>query len=263
MSSALRPKAYKRSVSQTQRRQNSLRQYRRPVSVPKAIALRGTPGGYYEIPVTNVFKVFWDTSTGFWRTNQTTGAKIGVNGYRGFQLSTSLSDVQMTLGEGASTDSIVQSVPGFTNLQATFDMCKIAKIHVEVYSMSDGGSPGSSNDTPGAMFYMACDYNDVIPPANVAAILQYSDVECNSICNQRMVSKKSFTPYIVLDANNIGDTSNVTSVNQPATYIRCDNPGVAHRGIIGWVDAAQASGTTRGAYVYIKITQIRRYKVNK
>lgn len=262
MSSVQRPRAIKRGVSQTQRRQQQVAKYRRP-SVPRTIALRGTPGGYYEIPTTSVFKVFWDTNTGFWRTNQTTGAKLGVNGYKGFQLSTSLDNVQLSLGEGTTTDTIVQGVHGFAQLQAVFDMCKIARIDVEIQSMSDGGTPGTANDTPGAMFYHVVDYNDVVPPANVGAILQYSGVRYASLCQQSMITKRSYTPYIVLDANNIGDTSNVTSVNQPATYIRCDNPGVAHRGLLGWVDAAQASGTTRGGYIYIRVTQIRRYKVNK
>ena len=74
--------------------------------IPRAIRTRGTPEGYYEIPVTIYRKVYFNMSTGVWPTNQSTGAQIGVTGYSGFGIANQLDNSHMFFGNGVMFCSI-------------------------------------------------------------------------------------------------------------------------------------------------------------
>lgn len=233
----------------------------RKSSVPRAIAMRGTPKGYYEIPVTNVYKLYCNTSTGIWDTNQDTGAPVGLTGYRGLCINGSLSDINIALGEGSTSANLTLSVPGFANLQGAFDLCKIARWDVTFAFENQGDNLGAS--TPAAMqYHFAKDLNSFVPPASRSATLEYGSVRS---IGAGMPSKAtiSFQPYMTMDANTIGAGSTTQGVNSPSAYCLTDSPGVAHRGIIGWLDAAQPSGTAKVGYLYVTIRQIRRYKISR
>ena len=51
--------------------------------VPRAIQTRGTPEGYYDIPYHQMVRLYCNTSSGFWPTNQTSMAPYGGAGYQG------------------------------------------------------------------------------------------------------------------------------------------------------------------------------------
>lgn len=235
----------------------------RTVPVPKSIAFRGTPQGYYEIPVTNVFKVYYNTSSGMWQTDQNTGATLGVTGYRGFALSTSLSDVNLALGEGAVSTNITLSVPGFSSLQDVFDMCKIARLEVEIYFMQDAQPINNSATTPAAQLCVVRDYNSVTPPTSFSVVNQYADIK--TCQNTAMYSRQKhvFVPYYEYAAETIDGASSTSSMNRPSTYMSTVTPGVAHRGLLGWLDVAQATGTAFTGYIYIRVKQIRRFKISR
>jgi len=234
-----------------------------PRSIPKSIQFRGTPKGYYEIPVTNLFKVYYNTSTGLWQTNQDTGASQGLIGYRGFSLSTSLSDVNLALGEGSVSTNITQSVPGFASLQDVFDVCKIARLEVEIYFMQDANGNSGSGDSPASMLHVVKDYNSVNPPSNQSAILQYGEIKNCQSTSMHTRQKWSFQPHTEQSGETIDGASSTFSINRPSTYMATATPGVAHRGLLGWIDSAQSTGSARTGYVYILVKQIRRFKMTR
>jgi len=234
----------------------------RTVPIPKAIQYRGTPRGYYEIPVTVCFKVYWNTSTGFWQTNQTTGANQGLTGYRGFALSTSLSDVNLALGEGSVSTNITIAVPGFSQLQSVFDMVKIANMEVTIYQ-ANGSTSLNTSDSASNIVFFAKDLNSFNPPASNTAMMQYADLHEISTTNNYQKKVISFVPYINTDAQTIDGASTTVGVNEPAKYMNTDSPGVAHRGLVGWMDAVQATGTARQGHIYIVVKQTRRYKISR
>jgi len=235
----------------------------RRTPVPRSIRFRGTPDGYYEIPVTSLFKVYVNTSTGLWQTNQTTGAQIGVTGYRGFVLSTSLSDVNLALGEGSVSTNITQTIPGFSQLQAVFDMVKIARMEVSFHFMANSQDMTTSTDSGAMCMFMAEDKNSINPVSSQSAMLQYSTLKSIYSNNMRQDAKFNIIPYISTDAQTIDGVSSTNGVNEPPTYINTDSPGVAHRGILGWLDASSAGGSARNMYLYITVKQIRRYKISR
>ena len=159
------------------------------------------------------------------------------------------------------TINFTLSVPGFANLQGAFDLCKIARWDVTFAFENQGDNLGQT--APAAMqYHFAKDCNSFVPPASRAAMLEYGQVRS---IGAGMPSKAriSFQPYMTLDANTIGAGSTTQGVNVPSQYCLTDSPGTAHRGVLGWLDAAQPSGTAKAGYLYVTIRQIRRYKISR
>lgn len=90
------------------------RRYGKKMSVPRAIRTRGTPGGYYEIPVQNRF-VTGTNKGGFLVTNQSDFSTSGV-AYQGGAMWFTLSDVYQNFGVGAITLQQGISVPGLAEM---------------------------------------------------------------------------------------------------------------------------------------------------
>ncbi len=168
-------------------RSNSRRVRRRPnpksfrgssARIPRAIQTRGTPSGYYEIPVRTLIKVVGNNQAGFFSTNQDSSAPSGI-GFQGFGLFSSLDNVTMLLGEGSPSASIVVSVPGFTEMARVFDQCKIASMSIDVWFEVVPNTIGDSGTTNYGMpdLYVTQDKDDAIPPQNIGEILQYQKVQ--------------------------------------------------------------------------------------
>lgn len=104
------------SVPMRRRRQMVSSQYRRrryaKSKIPLAIKTRGTPSGYYEIPVRTLTRIYVNTSSGMWQTNQTTGGSVGLTGYQGISFSSTLDAFATYLGAGSISASIFNSTPG-------------------------------------------------------------------------------------------------------------------------------------------------------
>ena len=80
-----------RSNSRNVRRRPNPKKFSRGVSrIPRAISTRGTPDGYYEIPVRTLLKVYGNNGSGFFNTNQGPSSSPSGIGYQGFGLWTSL-----------------------------------------------------------------------------------------------------------------------------------------------------------------------------
>lgn len=233
--------------------------------VPRAIQTRGTPDGYYEIPVKVLTRIYVNTSSGLWETNQSTGASVGVSGYQGVSFWSSLDAFNCSLGNGAISTQIIQTPPGFAQLQAVFDEGKICKVMFDCWVTAQVPNADSTAGNYGAPDLFLCyDPNNADPPASLDEVLQYSRVE--RICfdsNQR--HRFSYVPKIRTDGGTAQietGTATTLSISQNATYMQMNKPAVAHFGMRGWL-AIPTAATSRVYQINILRTEIRRYKVNK
>lgn len=233
------------------------------VRVPRAISTRGTPDGYYEIPMRQLFRVYCNTSSGFWNTNQTTSAPIGVTGYNGMAIYATLDSTIINLGSGGISATISQSVPDFSSAQNMFDLCKIADLKIDCWYTNHSRELGSGIDAYGAMeSFLAEDVNDAIPPNAINNVLDKKKV-LRAMPSEGRTFKMTIKPHMIVDgASHDGSgTSTTSAISSPSTYVRCDRPQVSHYGIKGWC-ATPSAATAYTAVLNILITQTRRYKMN-
>lgn len=232
--------------------------------VPRAIRSRGTPDGYYEIPVTVYRRIYFNMTSGLWETNPYTAVTSGVTGYQGFGMGTQLDTSQCLLGNGAVSAAIQVTVPGFAQLAAVFDECKIVKIDYEFWVAAQ------SNEIHGSLFqapniWVALDTNGFDPPGNLDTLLQYSTVKCikGDINHSQKIT---VYPKIREDVSTDGaetSTAASSSAVRSSTYMSTAKPAAVHYGLRGWFEVNNAAATTSVGYLCIKETQLRRYKVNK
>jgi len=258
-----------RSNSRRIRRRPNPKQFRgSSAKIPQAIRTRGTPDGYYEIPVRTLIKVVGNNQAGFFNTNQDTSSPSGI-GFQGFGLFSSLDNVTMLLGEGSISASIVRTVPGFSEMARVFDQCKIAAMSIDVWFEVVPNSIGESTGTNYGMpdLYVTQDKDDAIPPANVAEILQYQKVQRMPGMGYKTY-KNRCNPY-VRDVNGTSgdETSTTTTISgsSPSGYMNTSKPAAAHLGWKGFM-ATDFAGSSSGAKPFVMnvlIHQIRRYKMSK
>lgn len=235
----------------------------RKTRVPRAIRTRGTPDGYYEIPVTVYRRIYFNLSTGLWETNPYTAVTAGSTGYNGFGLGTQLDTSQMLLGNGSASAVISVTVPGFAQLASVFDECKISRIDYEFWVAGQAAALG------GALYqaptiWVAVDGNGIDPPGTLDTLLQYSSLKCikGDINNS---TKITVYPKIREEAASDGgefSTAVTSSVMRSSTYMSTAKPAALHFGLRGWFETTNPASTTVG-YLCIKETQYRRYKVAK
>lgn len=234
--------------------------------VPRAIQTRGTPSGYYEIPVTIYRKVYFNMSTGVWPTNQSTGAQIGATGYPGFGFATQLDSSHLFFGSGSisATDSI--AVPGFTGqLAACFDTCKIVRIDYTMWYQGQAEVFGGGSAKQAPNLFIAVDPNNVDPPSSLDEVMQYSKVYTVAGDINRP-TKFSCYPTIRLDSSgspDAGGTNESRGVTSPSTYIQTALPGTYHYGLRGWADTLSSAVSPTIGYIHIQERQIRRYKITR
>lgn len=251
-------------ASKRQRRGSKKDAKYRKSSLPVAIRTRGTPDGYYEIPVRSLVKLYCNTSTGLWDTTQGTGAPIGTRGWRGFGISSTLDNTTFYLGENAVSAAIVSSVPGFTELQSVFDLCKIVDMKVQMWWTNQSSDLSTATSYGGFDLYIAEDPNNVDPPANLGTIMQYQKVKRYPGDNGTMMNY-TIKPHVRVSAGaDDGEAGTATTLGavMPSTYIQTAKPGVSHLGFRGWVDVPQ-SATARTSTLNVLITQTRRYKMSR
>lgn len=230
--------------------------------IPRAIATRGTPRGYYEIPV-NVFrKIYWNMSTGLWETNQGTGANVGVTGYQGFSFASTLdTSINFVGGSGANNNV---SVPGFTEMQAVFDQCKIVRIDYEFWFANQAHQVGSTV-TESPELLMVTDYDNVDVPTTIGDIMQYSKI--HRVVGNANNGKYKFSLYpkvrtsVGSDGAEAG-TSTTLAGSENAGYQDAQKPGAYHMGVRGWFNISTAAQQSIG-YLHMLERQIRRYKITK
>lgn len=233
--------------------------------VPRAIKTRGTPDGYYEIPVRTLTRIYINTSTGFWDTNQTTGNSIGVTGYQGISFCSTLDNFVCFLGSGSVSASIYNSVPGFSGMQGVFDECKIVNEMYEIWVANQTPTSTSTAAIIGAPdLFLIEDYNDATPPSTIDQVMQYSKM--HRIVFDNGVYRIKYNPRIRVDlgssADESGTATTLAGVSQ-AGYQQLAKPGTTHFGLKGWLAIPSGSSSSYIYQLNIMRTQIRRYKINK
>lgn len=236
----------------------------RKQSVPTAIRTRGTPAGYYEIPVRQLIKIFTNTSSGFWSTNQTTGASIGLTGYRGIGMNFALDNSTIQLGEGAFSANISSAVPGFAELQAVFDMCKIVDIEIECWWTNQHSELTTGTTYGGMDLFLAEDPNNDDPPGSIATVMQYQNVK-RYVCDSNKKLNYKIKPHMRISAGTTDDeagTASSIAVTAPSSYVQTAKPAVCHFGFRGWLDIPTAAAARTGT-LNILVKQTRRYKMSR
>lgn len=247
----------KRSRLNKFQRNNGMRS--RQSRVPRPLRTRGTPDGYYEIPVTIYRRLYFNMSTGLWVTDPVTAATSGSTGYNGFGLGTQLDTSTMYLG--GSGASVNVTVPGFAELQNVFDECKIARIHYEFWFANQSGEGGTTLlQAPNV--WIVQDTNSVDPPSSQSTLLQYANVKLVK-GDIHTPTKITLYPRMREDVSSDGaalSTSTTSSVMDHARYCSTEKPSAFHFGLRGWFETNAALATVYLGYLCIKETQIRRYK---
>lgn len=232
-------------------------------AMPMAIRNRGTPSGYYEIPVRQLIKMYANTSTGLWNTAQNTGAQIGTIGYRGFGMSFELDQTYINLGEGSVSATIASAIPGFAELQSVFDMCKISDIEIECWWTNQESDLSAGTAYGGFDMFVVEDPNDAGPPTNMGTIMQYNKVVRMQGDTNRVFRFK-IKPHCRVSMGGFADQDSSTSTTLggvvPSTYVQTVKPAVTHMGFKGWLDIP-TSASGRAQILNILIKQTRRYKI--
>ena len=162
----------RRMVGSTYRRKKSYKQ-----RIPRAIANRGTPSGYYELPVRVFWKLYLNTATGAYVTDPVTGNQSGAIGYPGIAISFDYSQVYIDLGSNSFAANIAVNIPGVTDLQSVFDLCKIYRVDYDFWWANGlNQSPTAANAAGAPELWIANDQSGAFPPGSQTTVLQYSDV---------------------------------------------------------------------------------------
>lgn len=232
--------------------------------VPRPIRTRGTPSGYYEIPVTVYRKLYFNMSTGIWETNPYTGVTSGSTGYNGFGLATQLDQSVMLLGNGASSALVNVAVPGFSQLANCFDECKIARIEYEFWINGQAKENGASLAFA-PNIWIARDDNNIDPPGTLDAILQYSNIVAvkGDITRPSKITVYPRVRAVLGSGETEAATTTTVAGDVQGGYIQVQKPAVMHFGLRGWFETQSTMADAYLGYLCIKETQIRRYKINK
>lgn len=225
------------------------------LSVPRAIRTRGTPDGYYEIPANILLRFYFNTSSGVWVTDQTTGQPSGAIGYPGLGFRYTDTSVVIHFGDGAITTTSTVTIPNAFELNAVFDECKTAKVAMEywVANQTPGGHTTTGYDPE---FWAVVDQNDAVPP-NRDGIQSYA--QCTRILTDRP-TKMSYTPKLSLDAVADGGAGGTTAAAMSTNgYVRTGSTASLLGSKLFYFIPYTGTSTFVG-YLNIKITLTRRYK---
>lgn len=260
------------ALSRQVSRSNSRRVRRRPnpknfrgssARIPRAIATRGTPDGYYEIPVRSLLKIYYSSTSGFIPCNQTTGAPQQV-GYNGIGIYTQLDNLTCWFGNGGYSAQTDVTIPGYSEIQRVFDQVKIASMTIDVWFENNLRTNEDTNKYGMSDVYITQDKDSVTPPGSLDEILQYSKVQRMPGWGGKTYKNKCY-PYVrEVFASNGDEFSTLTTVggSAPSGYINTSKPAVAHLGWKAFMDKNSASDNFNGI-INICVTQVRRYKNTK
>ncbi len=255
-------------------RSNSRRVRRRPnprfrgssARVPRAISTRGTPNGYYEIPVRSLLKIYYSSTNGFIPCNQTTGAPTAV-GFNGIGIYTQLDTLTCFFGNGGINGQTDVDIAGYPEMARVFDQCKIASMSIDVWFENNLRTNDNSNQNTAygmSDVYLTQDKDGVTPPASLDEILQYAKVQRMPAWGGKTYKNKCY-PYVRDVMGTSGDefgTNTTVAGSTPSGYINTSKPAVAHLGWKAYMDKNSASTNFNGI-INICVTQVRRYKNTK
>ena len=251
----------RRMVGSTYRRKKSYKQ-----RIPRAIANRGTPSGYYELPVRVFWKLYLNTATGAWVTDPVTGSQSGLQGYPGMAISFDYSQVYIDLGNNSFSANIPVNIPGVTDLQSVFDLCKIYRVDYEFWWTNGlNQSPTATGAAGAPELWVANDQSGAFPPGSQTTVLQYSDVTRIVSDPSKRVTKITYPRQRVYLGTTTDPTGNsgILGGSQVSSYFETDKPSVRHSGLIGFFNLPQNQTTTQLYYLNCMMTMHRRFRTTR
>lgn len=230
---------------------------KRASRVPQAIKTRGTPDGYYEIPVNMLVRLYYNTTSGIWPTNQVNNQPTGLTGYEGFAMRWDYSNLYLHFGNGGAinTTSTI-ALPNAVNLSAVFDEFKQVRV-VQEYWMANQTVGAGSTTAHNPEFWVVEDQNDAFPPT--ADIIQQYASSKRILLDRptRCIHTQKLTFDATADAGSGATTSAGPQMN---TYCRtAGNASLLGTKVYFWIPT-NASGTSFVGYLNIKLTVVRRFK---
>lgn len=225
--------------------------------VPKAIQTRGTPDGYYEIPSNMLIRLYYNSTTGVWPTNQINNQPTGATGYESFSLRWRANDLVIHFGNGGviNTTSTI-SIPGAGELFNVFDEFKQVRTEQEYWLANDPSNAHTTNAS-NAELWVVEDQNDAFP-IDANTIQQYAR---STRVTLNRPAKCTHYQKVVLDAAiDAGEGASTAAGPMINTYIK----GRSNVSLLGtkcyfWIPT-NASATSYVGYINIKIRVVRRYK---
>lgn len=224
--------------------------------VPRAIRTRGTPDGYYEIPQNILLRLYFNTSTGIFVTDQATGAPVGATGYKGMGFRFTDDECILHFGDnGAISTTSTITIPNATELNSVFDECKTARVHMQywVANQTPGGHTTTGYDPE---FWAVVDTNDAFPPGQdiIQGYAKNTRILTDRVTNMQYVP--ALQVDAAADAGSGASTAAGLSVNG---YIRTgSNATILGSKLYYWLPYTSTS--TFVGYLNIKIVLVRRYK---
>lgn len=233
---------------------------RNSVGVPRPIRNRGTATGYYEMPDHTLIRLYGNTTTGLWNTDQTTGSGIGTIGYQGIGISCALDQMQVALGNGAITSSIFKDFTDYNAKCSIFDLAKIVEFEIEIWPTIQTAALNSSLFSAPEL-WLATDRTDAVPPVSAEELFPCSDIK-RVVLDPSKVFKMKVKPYIKYEVSNSTtdtSTSYLPGVAAPATYLNTSALTVKHLGVKGWL-VIPTNQTSSTFSLNIKVRRVVRWK---
>lgn len=229
--------------------------------VPRPIQTRGTPDGYYEIPCTQLIRIYTNTSSGFWLTDQVVPNSQGTTGYKGIGVYFKNDQTYFNFGNNGSSGGIAATqnfgIRDYANLAAVFDDMKIARITVEAWMNVD---PSAINHNPNNCpeIWMCHDGNDAFPPNE--EIQEYAK-SVRVLPNRR--ASISFVPTATLDTTSDAGSGSTTGPGlTTGGYFRSSSSASLYGlKIYNWLP--YEPDTSQVYFLQLKITQVRRFRRQK
>lgn len=225
--------------------------------VPRAIQTRGTPNGYYEIPVNVLIRLYFNSTTGVWPTNQTNNQPTGLTGYEGFAIRYDHNNIALHFGNGGAINtSSTIAIPNSTELAAIFDEYKQVRVDQE-YWMANQTSTVAATLAHNPEYWVVEDQNDAFPPTS-NQIQAYA--KSTRVLTDRPVKCTHYQKVLLDASSDAGGGASTAAGPMTNTYMKT----VTGASLLGtkvyfWIPT-NSSGTAYVGYLNIKLTIVRRYK---
>lgn len=225
--------------------------------VPRAIQTRGTPAGYYEIPVNMLIRLYFNTTTGIWPTNQTNNQPTGLTGYEGFAIRYNSNEIVIHFGNGGAINtSSTIAIPNATSMNAIFDEFKQARVDYQFWLANQTSSQGATV-AHNPEFWVVEDQNDAFPPT-ADSVQQYA--KTTRVLTDRPTNCRHYQKLILDAASDAGSGASTSASASMNTYVRTGTAAsLLGTKVYYWIPT-NASGTAYVGYLNIKMTIVRRYK---
>jgi len=204
-----------------------------------------------------LIRLYFNSTTGVWPTNQVNNQPTGLTGYEGFAIRYNSDQVIIHFGNGGAINtSSTIAIPAAANLNAVFDSFKQVKV-VQEYWMANQ-TPGVHTTIAGnPEYWIVEDQNDAFPPT-ADSIQQYA--RSTRVCTDRLTKCVHYQKVELDAAADAGSGATTAAGPMTNTYMRTGtSSSLIGTKVYFWIPQNSTS-TAYVGYLNIKLTLVRRYK---